>query len=61
MVELSDGANFGGSGKTTATIKALYTVDTLYIQVQYPDPTNSVRRIPYQKQADGSWTASRSS
>ena len=23
--------------------------------VQYKDPTNSVRRVPYQKQADGTW------
>jgi len=54
-VSLSDGANFGGTGKTTATLKAVYTADTLYMLVQYSDPTNSVRRGPYQKQADGSW------
>jgi hypothetical protein len=33
----------------------VYTADTLYMLVQYKDPTNSVRRGPYQKQADGSW------
>ena len=54
-VEVSDGANFGGTGKTTGTIKAAYTSDTLYMLVQYKDPTNSVRRGPYQKQADGTW------
>ena len=27
----------------------------LYMLIQYKDPTNSVRRGPYQKQADGSW------
>jgi hypothetical protein len=54
-VEVSDGANFGGTGKTTGTIKAAYTNDTLYMLVQYKDPTNSVRRGPYQKQADGTW------
>ncbi|HWI83250.1 ethylbenzene dehydrogenase-related protein [Ramlibacter sp.] len=54
-VELNDGANLGGTGKTTANIKAVYTADSLYMLVQYKDPTNSVRRIPYQKQADGSW------
>lgn len=54
-VELTGGANFGGTGKTTGTLKALYTADSLYLIVQYRDPTNSVRRIPYQKQADGSW------
>jgi hypothetical protein len=54
-VDLNDGANLGGTGKTTVSIKALYTADMLYMLVQYKDPTNSVRRIPYQKQADGSW------
>src|SRR5215510_6555982 len=32
-----------------------YSTDTLYMLVQYEDPTESVRRSPYQKQADGSW------
>ncbi len=54
-VKLSDGANFGGKGETTATLKAVYSGDTVYFLVQYWDPTNSVRRGPYQKQADGSW------
>jgi len=54
-VNLSGGANFGGKGSTTATLKAVYTSDTLYMLVQYADPTDSVRRGPFQKQADGSW------
>lgn len=55
-VALSDGANFaGGKGETTATLKAVYSGDTVYFLVQYADPTNSIRRGPYQKQADGSW------
>lgn len=54
-VELSGGANFDGKGQTKGTLKAVYTADTLYMLVQYNDPTNSVRRGPYQKQADGSW------
>ena len=54
-VEVNDGANFGGTGKTAGTLKAAYTSDTLYMLVQYKDPTNSVRRGPYQKQADGTW------
>jgi hypothetical protein len=54
-VELTGGVNFGGTGNTTATLKAVYTADTLYMLVQYKDPTNSARRNPYQKQADGSW------
>jgi hypothetical protein len=54
-VELTGGANFGGTGKTSGTLKAVYTEDSLYLMVQYRDATQSVRRIPYQKQADGSW------
>src|SRR5215213_3319991 len=53
-VSLSGGMNFKG-GKTTATLKAVYAGDMLYMLLQYDDPTESVRRFPYQKQADGSW------
>jgi hypothetical protein len=56
---LTGGANFGAKpgdkGETTVTLKAAYTADMLYMLIQYKDPTNSVRRMPYQKQADGSW------
>jgi len=34
--------------------RAAYSGDTLYMLVQYKDPTDSRRRGPYQKQADGS-------
>ena len=54
-IELSGGENFGGKGSTTATLKAVYSGDMLYFLVQYADPTNSIRRGPIQKQADGSW------
>ena len=53
-VALSGGVNFKG-GKTTATIKAVYSGDMGYMLVQYDDPTESIRRSPYQKQPDGSW------
>jgi hypothetical protein len=53
-VELSGGENLVDGG-TMGTLKAVYTADTLYMLVQYKDPTNSVRRVPFQKQADGSW------
>ena len=53
-VQLTSGANLV-EGETTGTLKAVYTNDTLYMLVQYKDPTNSVRRIPYQKQPDGTW------
>jgi hypothetical protein len=59
-VDLSGGANFGGKGSTTATIKAVYSGDRIYMLVQYADPTDSVRRGPFQKQADGSWVALKS-
>lgn len=42
-------------GNTTGTIQAAYTADTLYMLLTYQDPTLSVRRSPFQKQADGSW------
>ncbi|HET9820961.1 MAG TPA: ethylbenzene dehydrogenase-related protein [Burkholderiaceae bacterium] len=53
---IGDGVNFAdGKGATDVTLKAVYTADMLYMLIQYKDPTNSVRRGPYQKQADGSW------
>ncbi len=54
-VKLGGGANFGGSGETTATLKAVTSGDMIYFLLQYSDPTNSVRRGPFQKQADGTW------
>ena len=55
-VKLADGANFaGGKGETTATLKAVYSGDMVYFLIQYNDPTESMRRGPFQKQADGSW------
>src|SRR6516225_14062 len=53
-VALAGGANFK-DGKTTTSIKAVYSGDMFYMLVQYDDPTQSIRRVPYQKQADGSW------
>lgn len=55
-IELSGGVNFaGGQGATNATLKAVYTKDMLYMLIQYKDPTDSRRRGPFQKQADGTW------
>ncbi|MDP1531591.1 ethylbenzene dehydrogenase-related protein [Rhodoferax sp.] len=57
--ELTGGVNFGAKpgakGESSVTLKAAYTNDMLYMLVQYKDPTNSIRRGPFQKQADGSW------
>ena len=55
QVKLSGGANFGGKGETTVTLKAVTAGDMIYFLVRYADPTNSVRRGPYQKQANGTW------
>ena len=53
-IELLGGANFK-DGKSKGMIKAVYSGDMLYVLVQWDDPTESLRRFPYQKQADGSW------
>jgi hypothetical protein len=54
-VKLGGGANFGGTGESTATLKAVTSGDMIYFLLQYADPTNSIRRGPFQKQADGTW------
>jgi hypothetical protein len=55
-VRLTGGVNFaGGKGETTATMKAVVSGDSIYFLIQYADPTQSIRRGPYQKQPDGSW------
>lgn len=53
-VKVVGGRNLPG-GTTEVTLRALYTADTLYLLAQYKDPTESVRRGPWVKQADGSW------
>lgn len=50
------GVNFkDNKGETDGTVQAAYTGDMLYLLITYDDPTYSVRRSPYQKQADGTW------
>lgn len=53
-VALAAGANFK-DGETVVTLRSVYSGDTLYVLAQYADPTESVRRSPFQKQADGTW------
>ena len=43
------------NGSTEVSVRAVYTADTVYFLMQYKDETNSIRREPWQKQADGSW------
>ncbi len=51
-VRVSGGVN---KSQTDVTLKVVYTADTVYFQAQYKDPTESMRRRPWQKQADGTW------
>jgi hypothetical protein len=53
-VKVVGGRNLPG-GATEVTLRSLYTADTVYFLVQYNDPTESLRRSPWVKQADGSW------
>ena len=54
-VKLGGGKNFK-DGSTSVLLKSVYSGDMLYLLVQYADPTQSVRRSPFVKQPDGSWT-----
>ncbi len=54
VIPVSGGANLP-NGSSTVRVKALYTADTVYFLVTWTDPTQSVRRAPFQKQADGTW------
>jgi hypothetical protein len=53
-VKALGGKNLPG-GTTEITIRSVYTEETVYFLVQYKDPTESIQREPWQKQADGSW------
>ncbi len=48
-------AGYKGLTKTTVTLKSLYDQDYVYFLVQYDDPTQSLERQPWVKQADGTW------
>lgn len=47
--------NYKGITKTTAVLKSVYDDKNIYIKLQYDDPTLSIERLPWVKQADGSW------
>lgn len=51
-VPISGGANMASS---TVGIKSVYTADSIYFLVHYADPTESLMRQPWEKQADGTW------
>ncbi|MEH6577123.1 MAG: ethylbenzene dehydrogenase-related protein [Amphritea sp.] len=47
--------NYAGITSTSLQIKSLYDDHYVYFLVQYDDPTKSLSRYPWEKQADGSW------
>lgn len=51
-VNVTGGAN---TGAHTVTLKSVYTDDSVYFLAAWNDPTESMKRMPWQKQADGSW------
>ncbi|HET9476394.1 MAG TPA: ethylbenzene dehydrogenase-related protein, partial [Dehalococcoidia bacterium] len=51
-IPVANGANMGS---TDVSVKSVYTNDHVYFLLDYADPTESLRRMPWQKQADGSW------
>jgi hypothetical protein len=53
-VKAVGGKNFPG-GSTEMGLRSVVAGDSIYFLVQYKDATQSVRRSPWQKQADGSW------
>jgi len=53
-VKATGGKNLPG-GSTEVMLRSLYTADTVYFHVQYKDATQSFKRSPWVKQADGSW------
>ncbi len=53
-VKVVGGRNLPG-GSTEVTLRAVYAGDMVYFLMQYKDPTESLRRGPWVKQADGSW------
>jgi hypothetical protein len=46
---------YPGATSTDAVIKAAYTNDKIYFLIKWNDPTKSLERFPWVKQADGSW------
>lgn len=53
-IKVAGGQNLP-NGSSDVTLKALYTADSVFFLAQWTDPTESYRRAPWQKQADGSW------
>ena len=46
---------FKGLTKTNVTMKSMYDKDSIYLLLQWADPTRSIERNPWVKQPDGKW------
>jgi len=46
---------YDGVMKSTVTLRALHDDATLYMLIQWDDPTQSLERFPWVKQEDGAW------
>ena len=51
-IKVAGGAN---QGSHEVRIRAVYSGDSVYFLAEWNDKTQSLRRFPWQKQADGSW------
>ncbi len=55
-IKATKGVNFKDNlGETAGTVQAAYDAKSVYLRITYDDPTYSVRRSPFVKQADGTW------
>lgn len=55
-VKAQKGVNFKDNlGETSGTIQAAYDAKSVWLRITYEDPTYSIRRSPFVKQADGTW------
>ncbi len=49
---------YPGMPRTDVVLRAVYDNDRIYFLIQWDDPTKSLERFPWVKQADGSWVQS---
>lgn len=52
-VSTNQGANLGGTGSSTVTIRAVHDRTTAYLAVTWDDPTRSLQHLPLVKRHDG--------
>lgn len=52
-------STYKGITKTNVTLKSMHDAENIYFLVQWEDPTESLERVPWVKQADGKWAQRR--